>query len=771
MEVSDQVLIDYTSTTISDKYPTNLVQNGLNLKFQCVNFLDSQSALASSVADGYLSMSTAKSSFLQQLFDAGGITKRVFSMCFRDAQQIFQPAGASAGTLLLGPILDPNRFNTPLVYARNSASQVGGTPSGYSINVRRIYLAIGAQSDTLVRISQNALSLLPIEAAATQSMDVYNHVNGATGTVEVDINKPYTLLHKDLMEPFMLSFFNITGLKYDRSGIPMTSAQFKQLPTIVLQLEVTAKILADDTDIQISDIFVTLQASDGSNVGGYVLVGVPGLIGEIDPVHPMDILVAIPPQHYLVYDAKTKVATPSVIFDTTLSLVGSNVLQGRQVVFDLDQARIGFAEQDCTAGLSLVIADTGSNSVISNSNLRHSDTTAAGNNTLLENNLTSRMWGGGVSVSSDQTITTASTNGSSQSSSGGQEYTDGGASSHAMSTVSSSEAGIQVLSSIAASTSNGGGTVVTTTIGSSVGNSVTHMGLPKAANTENQSMRYGPAVTSPYSYPRSQAQSSTAAAASAVSSSQSAYHPRTGGSNLLWYLMAGAAFLMGFGLTAAGTRPGIAGPQWGRGAARADDGLSVFDAHTTVYGGGVRKKVYEGGNKSVLGGNKSVMGGNKSANRSVMGANRSVMGGSKQMHEATATTKRVYEGPQSTKQVYEGPSTTNQVHEGQKNTKQVYEGPKSDHTKSVTTSKESQHGLFSKGIFGVGKKPKEAPANDGGTVATGWSQNSGSFFSRAQTKAASIKQIGKGVGGQPTKADDVNAFRYGTQSYHGHNID
>ncbi len=241
MEVNDQVMIDYTSTTISATPPLGLQLHAFHINFQCVNFLDSQSALSNMVADGYLSMSTAKTSFLQQLFNDGGITRRVFALCFRDLQQQqqSQPAGTSAGTLWLGDITDPNRFQTPLVYALNSATQVDGTPSGYSVNVRRIYLAIGAQGDTLVRLTQNAVSLLPIETTMNvPTVDFYAHVNGVSGTVELDHTKPYTLLHRDLLLPFTRAFLNVTGFPYNPAGIPMTPMQFKQLPTIVLQLEV-----------------------------------------------------------------------------------------------------------------------------------------------------------------------------------------------------------------------------------------------------------------------------------------------------------------------------------------------------------------------------------------------------------------------------------------------------------------------------------------------------------------------------------------------------
>ncbi len=451
-------------------------------------------------------------------------------------------------------------------------------------------------------------------------------------------------------------------------------------------------------------------------------MGVPGLIGEIDPIHPMDILVAIPPQHYLIYDASKNVATPNVIFDTTVSFLGTNVFLGHEIVFDLDQSRIGFAEQDCAEGLSLISAPSAGNK------------TVAGNNSA-----------GGGSVASDTTVTTSTTVPvTSKSLPTGQGYTNSGGSA----------GGGQALGAISDSTSSGGGTATETAVVSTSA-PTTQTGLPKPLAAEAQTMRYGPAVTTPHSFAATRA----AAAAAASSTINTSGNPQsTGGSNLLWFLMAGAAFLLGLVLTVCGTRDEHA-PKWAGGGSRAGDGLSVLDANTTVFGGG-RKQAFGGTNRSVM--------------------------GSKQAYEGPNSAKSAYEGPRSTKQVYEGPTTT----------KQGNVGSGSDHTKSLSTStgKESQHSMYSKGIFGGGKKQEEVRPNDAATVATGWSQNSGSFFSYANRSKAQSQEYGgankevasdtrsstesfhssktrKGYNGKDEKDDTATAFTYGSQSYFGHNLD
>ena len=46
---------------------------------------------------------------------------------------------------------------------------------------------------------------------------------------------------------------------------------------------------------------------------------------------------------------------PTLLFHNDATIIGANVLQQHDVIFDLDHDRIGFAEQDnCAPGLTLV---------------------------------------------------------------------------------------------------------------------------------------------------------------------------------------------------------------------------------------------------------------------------------------------------------------------------------------------------------------------------------------------------------------------------------
>lgn len=79
---------------------------------------------------------------------------------------------------------------------------------------------------------------------------------------------------------------------------------------------------------------------------------IPGFAGHLDPQHPYDVILAVPPEHYIVFlDGK---AFPSLRFGKT-PRIASNLLQNHELVFDLDHNRIGVAERlDCPEGLTIM---------------------------------------------------------------------------------------------------------------------------------------------------------------------------------------------------------------------------------------------------------------------------------------------------------------------------------------------------------------------------------------------------------------------------------
>ena len=63
---------------------------------------------------------------------------------------------------------------------------------------------------------------------------------------------------------------------------------------------------------------------------------------------PRDVLLAIPPQHYMEFDVNTNQYTPRLYFtEGSGGVLGANAMMGHDILFDWENQRIGFAESDC----------------------------------------------------------------------------------------------------------------------------------------------------------------------------------------------------------------------------------------------------------------------------------------------------------------------------------------------------------------------------------------------------------------------------------------
>jgi hypothetical protein len=68
----------------------------------------------------------------------------------------------------------------------------------------------------------------------------------------------------------------------------------------------------------------------------------------LDPLHPRDVLLAMPPTHYMEYDSESKKYTSRFhLAEIGGSVLGANAIMGHDVLFDVENDRIGWAESDC----------------------------------------------------------------------------------------------------------------------------------------------------------------------------------------------------------------------------------------------------------------------------------------------------------------------------------------------------------------------------------------------------------------------------------------
>lgn len=137
-----------------------------------------------------------------------------------------------------------------------------------------------------------------------------------------------TYLNKAVAKEFSKAWKRVTGKAYSHAPIRLSNEELQKLPTILVQCHGYTQ----RPDPSMDDYSTT-----------------PGYAGLLDPQHPNDLIVAIPATSYMDYSAVTNMYTSRVYFtETAGGVLGSNAMQGHQVVFDWENGRIGFAESSCS---------------------------------------------------------------------------------------------------------------------------------------------------------------------------------------------------------------------------------------------------------------------------------------------------------------------------------------------------------------------------------------------------------------------------------------
>lgn len=264
------------------------------------------------LADGIMGMDDANTAFWAQMYKANIISDKQFSLCFT-RQPLPDKKGTEAGAMTMGGY-DVRLHSSPMVYS----GRVGSSGGFYNVHVRKVYLRHGSGGEGAKSTDPNAQVV-----TLSVSEDQLNH-----GNVIVDSGTTDTYFTRRIATEFNTVYQQLSGRAYSHSGVSLTEDELKALPTILIQL-------AGDEAMN-KGLFPT-NAKD-----------ISGLAGDVDPDHPYDILLAIPPTHYMEYDDKAKKYVARFYADEGGgSVLGANAMMGHDVYFDLDDKRIGWAESDC----------------------------------------------------------------------------------------------------------------------------------------------------------------------------------------------------------------------------------------------------------------------------------------------------------------------------------------------------------------------------------------------------------------------------------------
>ena len=252
------------------------------------------------LADGIMGMDNASTSYWSQMHDAGKLQQRRFSLCY-SRQPTSTREGTEAGALTLGGP-DARLHTSAIVYTGGKKGRVGF----FSVLMRKVYLRQGGGGDSATSSSNVKVIALDV------SEDTLNR-----GGIIVDSGTTDTYFSRGIASEFSQVFEQLTGKKYGHDAVDLTPEQLEALPTILLQI-------VGDEDY---------------NRELYGSAYVTGLAGEqaLDTEHPYDVILAIPPSHYMEFDSKkNKYIARFYTDEGGGSVLGGNAIMGHDVYFDME---------------------------------------------------------------------------------------------------------------------------------------------------------------------------------------------------------------------------------------------------------------------------------------------------------------------------------------------------------------------------------------------------------------------------------------------------
>ena len=269
-----------------------------------------------------MGMDNAKAAYWKQMYDAGVISREAFSLCFARHDDVLR-SGTESGAMTLGGS-DKRLHNDDMVFI---STEMGN--GFYGVRLRNIYLREGGGGDSAVSVPPKPVRALGVpEAQMNRGQFIVD--SGTTDTYFARAFSPY----------FKSLFKEMAGFEYGHSKVKLTQEEVEALPTILFQLEGNEEL---NREVQ-------------NKKGGQVV----GLANLVDPQHPYDVLIAMPPSHYMEYDPDEDVYVARFYLEEgSGGVLGANAMQGHDVYFDVAEKRLGWAEASCdyTALMKQVFPD------------------------------------------------------------------------------------------------------------------------------------------------------------------------------------------------------------------------------------------------------------------------------------------------------------------------------------------------------------------------------------------------------------------------------
>ncbi|KAL7533841.1 hypothetical protein ACHAXR_007248 [Thalassiosira sp. AJA248-18] len=281
------------------------------------------------LASGVMGLDRRAQSFWGQMRASQVIHRAQFSLCFVK-QPIASISGSTAGAVTLGGV-DKRLHKTPMVFAKSVGE---GSTASFKVRMRKLYLRDGNDQSVMFD-AKSKYHLVDVTEEELNGPEMYNFDSGTTDTYFI----------QSLSDSFRKLWKETTGMDYSNDPIKVNSdLDLLRFPTVILQMHPHDGGIGDE-----------VQTSDPRTI--------PGLAGNVDMSTPNDVMVAIPPKHYMQRNSKDGTYTSRIYLDRANDLgnvLGANAMMGHDILFDMDTARIGFSESECD--YARLIAESGSSS-------------------------------------------------------------------------------------------------------------------------------------------------------------------------------------------------------------------------------------------------------------------------------------------------------------------------------------------------------------------------------------------------------------------------
>jgi len=323
-EVIDMV---YTGGPTHETPSEQLLRDAFKLRFGCQTHLTG--LFKTQLADGIMGMDKSfTTTFWKQAYDNKAISNQAFSLCYSRPSSssattaIDEKGSTGTGVMTLGGT-DTRLHQTTMVYANQVNPINSNSGSYYTVRIKKIYLRSyhGGTSVNNNAVADEIINPIQIDEAT---------LNG--GGIILDSGTTTTHFPKELEEPFAVAFKDITGGRDYKRMIQLTPEEFSLLPTILIQLDG-----GNHND----------KNNDTKSPG--LVRNMINVKSDNNTPNNNDIIVAMPPSHYMQYSEEHQTYRLSISFNNPffLGILGANFMMGHDILFDIDNHRIGFAESNC----------------------------------------------------------------------------------------------------------------------------------------------------------------------------------------------------------------------------------------------------------------------------------------------------------------------------------------------------------------------------------------------------------------------------------------